>query len=266
MATSGAEGARLLDVLREMLGREGQQLARSDAERLLSDAGGSVETAVAIYFSDASERRGLLSRAGGAGGRNSAQDGTKEEKLEQLAAILGVSGQRAHLAGLLRRARFSVEGAVELYFEEEGAPHRGEGAARAREGVPSRGRGRSARDSDVVVLGECGPRRRRAWAAARHALALPAACLLLSPLPSLTWRHAQRPPTAVLPLPPSVPADGPARPRGPVRPALHARFRSPCQRITIPALRFRPLWRPHRTAVGTPGFRVTSHCSGAPGV
>ena len=76
------------------------------ARQLLSEAGGSVETAVGIFFS---------SQHGSAAARSRASTPT-----EQLRAILGPDVPNGQLSTLLRDAHNDVQGAVNLFYQRQG--------------------------------------------------------------------------------------------------------------------------------------------------
>lgn len=86
----------------------GGSVDRSTAQRLLSDAGGSLETAANIYFSG----------AGPSGARGSSGPAGKPAgKLQQLRSLLGDgAGSPRRLQRLLEASKGSVEGAIELHF------------------------------------------------------------------------------------------------------------------------------------------------------
>ncbi len=108
----------------QVLGVLGAAVPRDAVQRLLDDADGSVETALAMYF-DGNDRSAV----------STARQGEPLSKEEQLKAVLACDLTPAQLRGLLREAGGSVDAAVDLYFSRPQAP-------------------RSA-SPDVVVLGGC---------------------------------------------------------------------------------------------------------------
>ena len=82
------------------------KISQERAEQLLVEAEGSVDAAVAIYFSSAQQEAG-----------NS--ESSSSSQLQQLAAILGPRVANARLRRLLSRAG-SVPRAADLYFSEAG--------------------------------------------------------------------------------------------------------------------------------------------------
>ena len=76
------------------------------ARQLLSEAGGSVEDAVGIYFS---------SQHG-----NAAASSRTSNPTEQLQAVLGLELAQGYLTALLRDAHDDVQGAVNLHYHRQG--------------------------------------------------------------------------------------------------------------------------------------------------
>ena len=76
------------------------------ARQLLSEAGGSVETAVGIYFSSQHGNAAASSRA--------------STPTQQLRAVLGSDVPNGQLSALLRDAHNDVQGAVNLYYQRQG--------------------------------------------------------------------------------------------------------------------------------------------------
>ena len=90
--------------LDDLLALLGGSVDRAIAQRLLSDAGGSLETAVNMHFSSAGPSAAPAS-TGPAGA------------LQQLRGLLGDgAGSHRRLQRLLEASRGSVEGAIELHF------------------------------------------------------------------------------------------------------------------------------------------------------
>lgn len=93
--------AASVDTLLSVLGTD---VAREVAEQLLQQADGSIETAVAMYFS---AERPVASTA---------RQNQLQNKEQALRAILGDELSLSQLRSLLREARGSVEAAVDLFF------------------------------------------------------------------------------------------------------------------------------------------------------
>jgi hypothetical protein len=106
--------ANLIEVL-------GPGVTRARATALLRDADGSLDTAIAIFFSSA------IPSAPEAGGGRAAE-------LQSLRELLGDGPSLPELQELLSRAGNSAEAAIELYFAGGAAPAgpAGEGAGQGR--------------------------------------------------------------------------------------------------------------------------------------